>query len=87
MMKRSLLNSLETKDVAWNWGAKDRNPMQIAGRGDGTAMSIGVFITPSALDARSRDGPITSHPFMLKQRDRKGGEIDGKNDDFSNDEN
>ncbi len=61
--------------------------MQIAGRGDGTAMSIGVSITLSALDARNRDGRITSHPFMLKQQDDGGGDIDGKIDDFSSNEN
>jgi hypothetical protein len=82
-MKRSLLNFLETKDVVWNWVAKDLRPMQIVGREDGTAMSIGVSITLSALGARNRDGRIIFHLFMLKQQDNGGGDIDDKIDDFS----
>jgi hypothetical protein len=86
-MKRSLLNFLETKDVVWNWVAKGLSPMQIAGKGDGIAMSIGVSITLSALGARSRDGRITFHLFMLKQQDNGGGDIDDKIDDFSSNKN
>jgi hypothetical protein len=48
MRKRNSLRLLEKKDVVWNWAAKDLNPMQTAGRGDGTIMSTGVFTTPSA---------------------------------------
>jgi hypothetical protein len=47
-MKKSSLNLLGKKGAVWNWVAKDLNPMQIAGRGDGTTMSTGVSIIPSA---------------------------------------
>jgi hypothetical protein len=47
-MKRSSPNLSEKKDAVWNWVAKGLNPMQTAGRGDGTTMSTGVSIIPSA---------------------------------------
>jgi hypothetical protein len=47
-MKESSLNLLGKKGAVWNWVAKDLSPLQIAGRGDGTTMSTGVSIIPSA---------------------------------------
>lgn len=47
-MSRNLRNLLERKDAVCNWAAKALNPIQIAGRGDGTIMSTGVSITHSA---------------------------------------
>ena len=82
-----MLNLLEKKDAAWNWVAKDPNPLRIAGRGDGTTMSTGVSITPSAWDVRNRDGRIAFHLCMSKQLDRKGGDMDDKVDDISSNTN
>ncbi len=61
--------------------------MQIAGRGDGTTMLIGVSITLFASAAPSPDGRTNSHLFMLKHQDRKEGEIDDEINNFSSNEN
>lgn len=86
-MSRSLLNPLEKKDAVWNWVAKGLSPLQTAGRGDGTITSIGVSTIPFAWVALNRDIPITFHHFMLKQPDRKGGDMNGEIGDRSGNEN
>ena len=50
-------------------------------------MSIGVSITLFAWVALNRDIRMHSHPCMLKQQDRKEGDMNGEIGDRSDNEN